>query len=304
MKKIKFYIFTLLIIIINLQLNAQEFQNGDLEGNPTTFSILPDHWEAIPFFDLNCEANAEGQASPDLVSQFEPSIENGIFGLPNSGNSFVFGSHASNFEGETFHEGIMQYVDNFEIGKSYEIQLYQSVLKGSNCIDKSGSWMIILNDSIIGVTENSFSEISYDDGNLEWDFRSIQFTAFEESYWIKFLPIDDDESRTCSNSVVDGGLGMAIDNISISTLTSTSEIFKYENIKVFPNPIKESVNINLKDIEYPCQILVLNSVGKIISKFVNNGLNNFEIILNQPKGIYFVIVKSKHDSFMKKIIKN
>ena len=296
--------FLLIFLIISTTISSQELLNGDLEGEIMGFSTLPDHWENIPHTDINCQAEIAGNATPNLTSIDEPNPEIGIFGYPFSGNTFVNGSHIKVSSSIAFHEGIMQTVSGFQIGKEYNISFYQSVIPSNYCNDKSGSWMVILNDSIIGISNESVTDIQYDDPNLNWEFDSINFTAFEEELVLKFIPWDNDGNLMCDNSG-NGGLGMAIDKIAIELVTNTTQSFnEIKDFIVSPNPTFGKIYLDVKDFEELQEIRILDANGKLVylkSNFEN--LDNFEIFFNHPSGIYFIIITDIDGVIGKKFVK-
>lgn len=90
MKKIFQLLFYLLILSANS--TAQNFTNGDLEGEISGVSTLPPFWQIVSFSDINCQADSGG-TSPDLINATQPAAAAGVIGSPYSGNIFVGGSH-------------------------------------------------------------------------------------------------------------------------------------------------------------------------------------------------------------------
>ena len=294
----------LFLLFIFSTISSQELLNGDLEGEIMGFSTLPDHWEKIPHTDINCQAEIAMNATPNLTSIDEPDPDIGLFGYPFSGNTFVTGSHLKVASSITYHEGIMQTVSGFQIGAEYNISFYQSVIPANICNDKSGSWMVILNDSIIGISNESVTNIQYTDPNLIWEFNSINFIAFEEELVIKFIPWDSDGNLMCDNSG-NGGLGMGIDKIAIELKTNTKQTFNdSKNLILSPNPTYGNIYLDIKAFEELQEIRILDINGKVAylkSNFEN--LDNFEIFFNHPSGIYFIIITVKDGVIGKKFVK-
>jgi gliding motility-associated-like protein len=188
--------------------NAQNFVNPDLEGVEIT-SQAPTGWQMIPFGDPVCQAYIPAGCTPDITGPTGPVPSLGIWGMPNSGQTFVSGLHTG-WPGFIYHEGIMQDVSGLIPGEDYPIEFYQAVVKQDNMQDNSGSWAVYMENTLIAVTTPSFSSLSYLDINLQWDYRSITFTATNTSHLIKFIPLDDDPSQIQP----DEGLRMGIDGIS------------------------------------------------------------------------------------------
>lgn len=194
---------------------AQGFVNGDLNGVVQT-SVAPTNWLQIPFTDpVSLSTFAPGGTS-DVTSMTGPAAFAGINGNPYSGTTFVTGLHAS--DGTDFwHEGIMQTLNGLSPGTTYTIHFYQAVVKQSNCLDPSGSWMVAMDNTQIGVTAPTFSAAIFNSTSFIWESRSLSFTATATSHMIKFLPLDDDPNILCINGT--DGLRMGIDSITLSIAT-------------------------------------------------------------------------------------
>ncbi len=219
---LKFITITLLCsLFISNKTYTQNFQNPDLEGSISNLSNLPPNWSNVTANDPVCLATIIGnQDSPDLVSQTLPDAPQGIIGSPYSGSTFVSGVIAMigiNWPTpQYYHEGIKQTVSGFIIGEKYTISFYQSVVQQYNCRDKSGSWSIYSNNTLLGITTPTVSTGNFDDINLNWEYREINFIATSPSLTFKFLPTDDD--LDLNNQAIDYSecLRMGIDKINIS----------------------------------------------------------------------------------------
>lgn len=175
------------------------------------------NWEIVPFTDPFCLASNAGAASPDITGFAGPIASAGLFGQANSGTTFVSGlfSTPSSPTGTTNHDGIHQVVDGFEIGGNYTLEFFQSVVKQSSARDTSGSWDVYMNDSFLARSVVSISQLSHDNPNLQWEKRSIAFTAPSASISFKFLVADDDNNGSLNSTDLDGSLRMGIDDISL-----------------------------------------------------------------------------------------
>jgi hypothetical protein len=74
-----------------------------------------------------------------------------------------------------------------------------------------------------------------------------------------------------------------------------------QNIKVYPNPVKDVLNIEANNFSNK-NIIIYNSLGQIVlsADFTNNlrlNLNSFK------KGIYLVKIFTNHNCITKKVIK-
>ena len=79
-----------------------------------------------------------------------------------------------------------------------------------------------------------------------------------------------------------------------------------ENIKVYPNPAKYELNIELPfNDEQNIEIYLYNQAGAIV-KIINPEYNLSEInipLYNIENGIYTLVIKRKEDLYCKRIIK-
>lgn len=301
----KFQLLTALLFLAGNITNAQNFLNGDLEGMITGSSTLPPSWQVVSHSDINCQADPGG-TTPDLTDSIQPNLSAGMIGNPYSGSTFVAGSHGIGAtSGTTFHEGIMQNLTGFSIGTEYVITFYQSVVKTSQGLDTSGSWMIILDDSIIGITAPTISQEPFNSTSLSWESRSVSFFASMASHTIKFLPFDDDSDLLSSPTNINGSLHMGIDSINIQQLITTgiNENIMLSDIHVFPNPTGGSVNIDL-GVEILYGVLtVYNSSGTKL--YLGNIGNSQSIDLSEyPTGIYYLQIVTDFGIINKPVLKN
>ncbi|MBI3509287.1 MAG: hypothetical protein HY064_01385 [Bacteroidetes bacterium] len=243
------------IFFIPFNFNAQEFKNGNLEGEVHEKSELPNNWENIPYDDPVCLANEPGRDSPDLTSEDQPSVEYGINGKPYSGKTFVSGLHG--LAGTSyFQEGIMQQVDGFIPGEKYTITFYQGIVQQDNALDQSGSWEIYIDTALGGISERSKTNDSWKELAFAWEKRQITFTATKESHLIKFLPLDDDSDHELSEKNENGALRMGIDLISISPAKTLP-------ITVSESPVAGFVTIHNKG-KLPADLGIYNENGEMI----------------------------------------
>ncbi len=204
----KSFVFVCTMFALNAL--GQNFTNPDLEGT-VNMSSTPNGWFSVSHSDPNCQATNNMSASPDITGVQGPVAVIGVSGIPQSGNSFVSGLIS---ESNAIHhqEGIRQTVNGFVIGKSYTLNFYQAVVKQNNHLDTSGSWQVFLDDQLIGTSYPSTSALAFDNNNLIWEERSMQFMATSSSHMLKFLPFDDDSDITSPNE----SLRMGIDNIQLT----------------------------------------------------------------------------------------
>ena len=75
--------------------------------------------------------------------------------------------------------------------------------------------------------------------------------------------------------------------------------------KIFPNPCSGEFTIEMSSILKPVQICIYNSFGNSVFSSLNYQSNNYKIDLSaQPKGIYFIELRSRKTREVRKIILN
>lgn len=207
------------ILLFCGSLGAQQFQNPDLEG-VVEFDVasgLPPGWEAVPASSPICFATALGITdTPDLTGPLGPVPDMGMMGNPYSGNSFMSGLTAreDDVSFARYHEGIMQTVSGFTVDSFYQLTFYQAVVKQINALDTSGRWAVYLDNSQLYIAPSSYSLAAYNELDIPWDMRVVEFQATSETHTFAFLPQDDD-SNLYTDYELDGGLRMGIDSIHL-----------------------------------------------------------------------------------------
>lgn len=211
--------FSLLLFLISINsVFAQDFTNHDLNG-VIGISNIPFTWSVVPETDPNSLSTSSLQSTPDVTGTSGPNSGAGINGNPYSGSTMVSGLNGSS--GSSYwHEGIMQTVSGFNVGCTYDVNFFQTVVKQTNALDISGSWAVYLDNTLIGISTPSTSNLPYNSNALVWDFRTVSFTATSSTHTIKFLPQDDDNNHLLSSAEINGGLRMGIDSIYIFSYSS------------------------------------------------------------------------------------
>jgi hypothetical protein len=279
-----------LFYFVTIKCYCQSFLNGDLDGIVNGNSCLPTNWLNVPYDDLNCLAFQVGNDSPDLTNLTGPSQSIGVNGNPYSGSTFVSGLYATaspNF----FQEGIMQLVSGFIVGNNYSIHFYQTVIRNSNALDKSGSWAIYIDTNLAEITTPTYSSKPFGSSDLNWDARTINFIATSNFHLLKFLPMDDDSNLVFSTTDTTGALRMGIDSIGLEVLTSIDEQTQKEFV-LSPNPNNGLFRLQFKNyVDKPLKLAITDLYGKLIDEIIiTNALTNYENI-NLKNGIYFYTLR-------------
>ena len=269
--------------------NAQNFQNGDLNGAAIDISSLPAFWQNVPYTDVNCQANNISFDTPDVTSITGPDSIAGIIGNPYSNSTFVSGVYGGYGPETFFHEGIMQSVSGLTIGQEYSIHFYQSVVKQINLLDTSGSWSVFIDNTLAGTTTPTYSSAAYNSTSFIWEEKNIEFTATSTSHQIKFLPVDDDSNYEPSLIDNNGGLRMGIDEISLNILTDIKESqINSEIISIYPNPFTNTTTINFKSEQMNILIKIIDIIGNEIKTISFTGNQLILEKAEMKSGIYFV----------------
>lgn len=107
------------------------------------------------------------------------------------------------------------------------------------------------------------------------------------------------EATTCTTSITRTAI-----SFTVSTCAGIENIFqeKLNSIKIFPNPVSNTLNIEAK---YPVEKVIISDIlGKQIS-LINNNTEQTQIdVSGLPRGVYFVTVMSKSESHVAKVIKD
>ncbi|MGI8892053.1 MAG: T9SS type A sorting domain-containing protein [Bacteroidia bacterium] len=276
--------------------------DGNLNGNPFGFTVLPDYWQAVSPNDPVCLAIFGHAATPDLTNSMWPSVQLGVIGNPYSPPTFVSGEHAiSNNGGAMYHEGIRQTMDSLIPGAVYTISFYQAVVKCDGVLDSSGSWIVYYDTTLIAVTTPTFSNAPFNSLTFPWEFRQVSFTATDSIHTLKFLPYDDDNDQ---NALPFGrGLRMGIDNISfILTALSVNDNILAENIILYPVPATENINISFPQKIKEGKIELYDLLGKNTGTYFFQDTDFVKIDLKNHCGMYLCKITCGNLSVNKKII--
>ncbi len=231
---IKKIIFSLSISAFAFSIiSAQQFINCDLEVANLTGSPmqLPDNWQNIPYTNANNVALFSGADSPDIVTTTTPTstASLGYVGIPYSGNSFLVGGYKECFKGSCgpfnfLHEGIRQTVNGFIPGQTYDINFFQTIIQQTiGNFKNTGCWRVYVDNILIGTSTSSYTNLPATDINLNWDYRSIAFTATSSTHEIGLLPFRNvNDPLSSTDSLGTFYVMMALDSIYISTCNLSS----------------------------------------------------------------------------------
>lgn len=202
-----------------------------------------------------------------------------------------------------------------------EYDVYITELDGSTF--EFGTFGIANTDEFMPVAIYSFNYT----GNLEvvnsedYDYENADFT-WEANKWYKLKTVSN---QSAIEFYIDGNLvhtmpnfsktnivgvnfvhdnfgGSAyIDNIKINDELLAVNDLQKTNIKLYPNPVKDILKINLSDQEKIAEISIYNAAGQQLKTVSKQSEINVE---NLPKGIYMIDVKTdSNQRYQSKFIK-
>ncbi|QJE99092.1 PEP-CTERM sorting domain-containing protein [Luteolibacter luteus] len=192
--------------------SAIVFSNPTLEGTPATQTAVPTGWEFVPYdapFNL---ATTAALSTGDVLAADGPAIGSGLFGAAQSGDTFFAGIHGSTTP-QVLQEGLQQTVSGFTVGEDYSFSFFQANVGHTNRQDSEGSWRVYADGVLIGTTDPTTRTLAWNDPDkatdLNWEERTVTFTATSESMTLSFLPYDGD-----GDVAGQGGVYMGIDSFS------------------------------------------------------------------------------------------
>ena len=97
-------------------------------------------------------------------------------------------------------------------------------------------------------------------------------------------------------------------NRNYVAFTSTNTITSINNIKTFPNPVANQLNIQFNAAKMlDIEISVANLIGQVLvqeNRIINSGINELSILTNElPAGVYMLNIRSAEGVLTQKIVK-
>lgn len=131
---------------------------------------------------------------------------------------------------------------------------------------------------------------TYNENLTDWTYKFETFEASSPNGQIGFL------------ANVKNGRGISIDEVLVD-ISSTINDFS-EEIRIFPNPTSDNINIQLGDNFQNYEILIYNSLGQKIHSQTENR-NSLEIEMSEfGAGIYFLKIQTENKIYTQKIVVN
>ncbi len=207
--------------------------NGDFEEGAAGLHVKPLGWDHVPAGDVHSLISTSGDSLVDVVSE--------EYGIAKSGMKFVAGTYSQDADGHITQSGISQQLHGLPAGGLYTLGFYQSVFLDAGHQDPSGSWMVVLNDSLIGVSEVNRSSEASQEEDLNWTYQEMTFRASGPKNRLKFLPVDDDENIQSNDRE---GIIMGLDWVTVwPLLTAVKETPPIAVLECYPNPAVDRLHV-------------------------------------------------------------
>jgi len=130
-----------------------------------------------------------------------------------------------------------------------------------------------------------------------WEQKTVDLTGFNLPDVTQFRFVVTEPSGSDNHD------DFAMDDFTVdelSNLLSNTE-FTLDNIKVYPNPVVNTLYVSLTNHEVPAKLELFDLTGKLLLNVTESGQLDMS---NLPKGEYLLQVYNKHnESFTQKIIK-
>ena len=148
------------------------------------------------------------------------------------------------------------------------------------------------------------------------DFYSHWSTFGTTQYLYSQMPVDSDlflkltvtdsngEVRDYEKHIINTDLFFKPKSASISSSEENLNIEKFDNIIVYPNPVKEKLVVGLPEITENTYIYLYSLTGELLfSKKATKTIESIDFS-QQPSGIYIIKVNGNEQIFTQKITKN
>ena len=80
------------------------------------------------------------------------------------------------------------------------------------------------------------------------------------------------------------------------------EDFPKSELRVYPNPTKNIINIELLELSEVVEVIVYDSKGAVVKQITQNNTNVVSIALNKPAGIYTVSIRTNNNTYTKRVM--
>lgn len=137
------------------------------------------------------------------------------------------------------------------------------------------------------------------------DSLILLYRPNKETEWIavKTSRPNNTEGYLTLNSLWEGDYIMGVGDLNIIGIANIEQ--NSPKMKIYPNPAKESININFRELNQDYDLFISNNNGLVLySNLVKQGTNQLKIENNLPSGFYILtlISKDKTSTLREKVI--
>ena len=115
---------------------------------------------------------------------------------------------------------------------------------------------------------------------------------------------EDQEDENEENELGGAGAIFVFDVNEPNTLLSVNDNRLEANIKAYPNPVNDILNIKLSTYYKNIQLNLFNSLGQLVHTDFYKNTNELQLNLNVSKGLYFVELKIDNQVSTFRIVKH
>jgi len=131
---------------------------------------------------------------------------------------------------------------------------------------------------------------SYEESSTTWQQKTYDLSSY-----------DNQEVHVAVNCVSNDAFIFMIDDLSINTTLVNNEIIEVnDNIKVYPNPAVDYINVNIGNINNT-KIVIFDVCGKAVKQIDLNESQATIDLSELSAGVYYVNIKTDNNTVVKKI---
>jgi hypothetical protein len=140
-----------------------------------------------------------------------------------------------------------------------------------------------------------------------YTLRFDNLSNFSAGHKLYFIDADEDVVEPLTNlkdySFTITDIQQPITDRFYLSLNGTSEGLLKEQISLYPNPVKQKLNVRVRGIKEPMHFVLFDFSGKEVQKGIIDGDSTFEMH-NYPAGLYILQINTSKGVLVKKIIKS
>ncbi|MCI4668813.1 MAG: PKD domain-containing protein [Bacteroidia bacterium] len=150
---------------------------------------------------------------------------------------------------------------------------------------------------------------TYTDANGEYEFSNLAYGDYIIHVEVLGIPSQDINVTIDANNPSVSGKDFEVGTDMVSIATHLESAFRPESIKIFPNPVKESLKVNIEISRMASvQLRIMDLLGKevlVITEGEQIGENTFKLNTSQLlPGVYLLKIQLGDEMIVEKIVKN